>query len=264
MRLSSYLLTEGRGVAITEEKAVYLLNKNCKRSVKAWKRGDGIYRGIPSNNSFMLYDTKTSLKPRESANAENYYTLLIDNSPAWKKFPKRSQSLICTTNDGYASGYGSTFIVFPYDNGVIGVSPDDDFWFSFQSTLRESLNRWTNSLNRVFQRLDIDLSDKSYEGIVKSFKEFDDTMKVSGGESGLTSLIISTGADWLKNYFDYNNILKLVDDKLNPSNNNFKLVKAGYPLPDKKVEVWTDAKSVLVEYNFNHDNYPIDKIKDQI
>jgi hypothetical protein len=96
-----------------------------------------IYRGsesYDSHDSVFLRDP-TVMGTRVSAMGSNFYTLWIDNSARWKKFPPRSKSLICSTSPNTASTYGHVTAVIPLINTKIGVCPQEDFWFSFLNTL---------------------------------------------------------------------------------------------------------------------------------
>jgi hypothetical protein len=107
------------------------LAKNCKI---AYKSPIKIYRGLAHTEELILKgDSAKSV--RKSANTANYYTQLIDNIlPEWQSFPKRSRSFICTTSKENAMKYGTVYRVFPIDDPMIGICPNNDFWTSFKET----------------------------------------------------------------------------------------------------------------------------------
>jgi len=139
MRLKQFIIQEGRSKEIHLDKAIDTIHKKCRQAMNMYRKGYGIYRGIEFYGSsksprFLEIDPKKG-EPRKSANTFNYYTLLNDNSPKWVSYPKRSQSIICSTLEGGAQGYGTMYYVFPYDNTKIGVCPEDDYWHSFQKVI---------------------------------------------------------------------------------------------------------------------------------
>ena len=81
-----------------------------------------IYKGLSGGfnlDNFILTDPKKY--NRTSQNSYNYYTTIMSNVSEWSEYPKRSESLICSTAYDDASGYGSTFIVIPKDGSKWGV-----------------------------------------------------------------------------------------------------------------------------------------------
>ena len=126
MRLLEYIETQ-RGKTISKIKAEELLNT---KHSKAFNSKTPIYRGVHGYGDYVYIDPSKAKSPRVSANTYNYYTLIMDNSNVWKKYPKRSHSLICSTDERYASdfGDGETYSIFPQNNASIGVCPGSDIW----------------------------------------------------------------------------------------------------------------------------------------
>jgi len=117
-------------VALQEEKLMGLLVQHCSESLLNAKTP--IWRGMADHNQLAVY-INTSNSVRKSENTSNQYTLLMDNSPFFARFPKRSKSLICSTSDRIASGftYGSDiYAMFPYNGTPIGICPAFDMWHS--------------------------------------------------------------------------------------------------------------------------------------
>ena len=88
-----------------------------------------IWRGTGRNKAeIMMLDPSTGT--RRSENTTNYYTMLMDNSPYMKGFPKRSNSLICTTRRKVAESYGNgkAYAIFPYNGTKIAICPGSDLW----------------------------------------------------------------------------------------------------------------------------------------
>ena len=122
MRLVEYMF-EKRGNDITREQAIELVSNEHKDAFNAQV---AIYRGVHGYGDYAFIDPSKSNRPRVSANTGNHYTLIMDNSSSWKSYPKRSKSLICSTDEGYAIDFGKTYRVYPINGGKIGVCPYRD------------------------------------------------------------------------------------------------------------------------------------------
>ncbi len=128
--------TSSRGRSLTLEEIVEIFNQNCKmydnNSVK-------LFRGHGAAMLYSLYEPKKF--KRVSANTANHYTVLIDEIlPNWKSYPKRSESLVCSTSESYTKAYGNyMYEVIPFDSAKIAVCPYRDIWESF-TFLRNSVN----------------------------------------------------------------------------------------------------------------------------
>jgi len=272
MRLKQFI-NESRGKALSLDDTKKLLQTKCKKAVKAYKKGSIIYRGVNENNEFIY--VSPSKFTRVSANTDNYYTLINDNSPAWAKYPKRSKSIICTTDDIIAEQYGVLYTVFPFDGAKIGVCSSYDYWFSFpflkKVTEVNDMDVFNSKLYYMFAPNDFfrniindniksDISKvKTYEDLRKIFKEFDIYIKKSDEEikketginhkkSPTIEMIIEKYqfASILKGYDKFMNLERYIQYLLDPKKNKFQLKTIGDKLPPKR-EVWTDADSVLIK-----------------
>ena len=247
MRLKSFLLQEGRSEAMSHEETIDIISKHCQKALK----GTPVYRGINISRSYMFVDPKKA-EPRVSANTTNYYTYINDNSPYWKQYPKRSQSIICTTSQTQPINYGYTYRVFPYDGAKIGVCPKRDYWFSFYQALGDDymLDEFNDHLVDMMNRSNVyGFNDDSYKKIVDGFKTFDMFMKDDPNK--LT--ILKSRYNILSGYDpDKITFLEHIQKLLSPKKNKFQLKKIGDKLPDNK-EVWTDSKSMLVDIKIIND-----------
>ena len=251
MRLESYLLTEGRSKKIELDEAYDIIKNKCMKAAKAYHKDTArIYRGINNNKEALLVDPKSG-SPRESANTSNHYTLLMDNLPSWKKFPKRGRSLICTTFQGRTSGHGIGYAVFPYDGSKIAVASKEDIWFSFKEigSLRVFNKNFDYVLADVLDKHDDSPDsigiDKDWKTLKIAMKKFDEYVEKRGNIDRVTEDYMTSTVKWLKNY-DGNTVSTLNKD-FDPNKNGIKLVTAGKPLPRDEREVWTDGKSVMVK-----------------
>jgi hypothetical protein len=248
MRLQQYL-TEDRSKKIkTRGEVIDLIKKICKQALEKYKKDIIIFRGLMKDNYFLYVDPKAG-RPRISANTRNYYTLMNDNSPYWKGYPKRSESLICTTSSSTSEVYGNTYIVLPYDNAKIGVCYEDDYWGSFPN-LSElvdgyyNLNMFNRELESLFKQVDIPLYDDSYKKLQHSFGLFDLTF--NHDLDSIESLIYEDGFRILKGYEKVWDLMKHFNILLAPEPNKFDLYKINNFRRYTNREVWTDSKSILI------------------
>lgn len=235
---------------ISKEEAFKLLKTKCSAALK----GTPIYRGIERfDGDYGYADPRHSPVARISRNTENYYTFMIDNSPAWKGWPKRSKSFICSTDDMKASGYGNMMQVFPVNGTKIGVCPMSDIFSSFDAVKRfyPVMSYFNIGIDNIFKNFYIHPSEiKSYKDLKKAFKtvtvrikEFDDAGKLEE----ITDLF---GPMFFYAYTS-GDMLKYIEGLLDPRKNNFRLKKAGDKLPTDN-EVWTEGPCVLVDYDAIH------------
>jgi hypothetical protein len=151
-----------------------------------WKsKKKNIYRGISGAPDIFIYDPKT--RTRKSLKIPNYYTLLIDNSPYWKKYPKRSKSVICTTDSDSSSYFGARYIVIPLEDKKWGVCPKHDIWACFSGLI--DLGTYHEAVNDLARILKIRIQDEDWKEFADSlnligeklknydFKKFDDITK---------------------------------------------------------------------------------------
>ena len=241
MRFENYILNEGRSKTITEEQVIEMLSAYCSKAVKTYASSP-IYRGV-NNRDDYLYISPNPLKPRKSANTANFYTLIMNNAPKWKKYPKRQ--IICSTNSNTTVGYsikGNSFQVFPYDGAKIGVCPTDDIWNSFNNNL-DDLNMDINTLFEYFNVYGID-NIKTYKQLINAFKKLtlpkisDDVWSddLAYQLNDIDPFILkpyNTLYDWAMEFYD-------------PNKNGFKVVKVGSKLPTGDNEAWLDSKCVMI------------------
>jgi hypothetical protein len=259
-RFSNFLLCEEydsktRVQKIGTEEALDLLD-NCVKSVKNDRFP--IYRGKRNTGNFNFVDPQKFT--RVSANTQNYYTLLFSNLPSWKNYPKRQKSLICTTNEATANGYGYVYYVFPYDEAKIGVCPKTDLWNSFPGFIDDMggipfLNSVIGTIKEYY-KMD---SLNSYEQLVSLFEKADRVNKTTWKD------IFNTA--WTENFItlfremgymeERTRLINCIDKYFDPKKSGFKIMKPGNSYPKDK-EVWTDSKCILMRRN-NKDVWAINE-----
>lgn len=127
------------------ENVIKLIETHCKDSIRHIKNDVCFYRGDkemnPDIDTIVAKSVDSSATVRQSQNTPNFYTVIIDNNPAFKDFPKRGRSFICSTSlhtaanyTGYSSfskmGEKRTYRIIPYDGVKIGVCDEADIWDS--------------------------------------------------------------------------------------------------------------------------------------
>jgi len=143
---------------LTVEKAIATLNDKCKDSLWMLHDNTPLWRGdvnIPSTVAPFFMSVDTSATVRRSENTSNYYTVILDNIPSMKGFPKRSRSFIGSTSQDRASIYGymnnKFFVMIPYDDVKIGIVNQDDMWDSLVRLFGEEEH--VQDFNRCWQSL---------------------------------------------------------------------------------------------------------------
>ena len=263
MRLQNFLLTEeGRTQGLSEDEAMKKLQTTHRVAAKASEKGSNrIYRGLNRDEGAFAF-VQPSQSTRMSKNTLNAYTLLIDNLPAWKAYPKRSKSVIASSDYGRATDYaynGGIYCVFPENGAKIGVCPMGDIWDSFQGSMNViSMDGFAQSLRNLIM-----LAHNTKDTYVEEFKEWNSFLenldyvdKVRfdiNDDYMLPGTIQDLG---LENYFKKGSKIRLIDHLaklLDPTKNRFELKKAGDDLPKFK-EVWTDGDCVFIKYRHFMDN----------
>jgi hypothetical protein len=205
-----------------------------KIALERYKKGCIIYR-IPfekSGDDAMLSDP--TVGTRVSANTLNYYTWIIDNSPDWKDYPKRSKSLICASFSRYDN---NEYIVLPFNNPIIGTCPEYDMWYSFNYLKKKTKIYALPDLNNKIQEMLFLSYGKevytSYEDFYRDFSNIDKSYKDSYPE-----------------YFKEQNPYKTVESWLNPEENGFIYTNlSSYNRDGIDAEVWFSEKALLIKKN---------------
>lgn len=230
-----------RSSSITKDEVINILKTNCKEFLK--NPISKVYRGLGDNDSDYLL-VKPSEHNRRSANTKNIYTLFIDNSYRWKGYPKRSKSIICTTNESTASDYGFHFVVVPFDGAKFGVCPSHDIWFSFSEINDMGFN--SNMDTFVY---DLEVSDSDYESMTSDLEKLEkEIIDKEGKVSFWTRHSKSRFASDFYNKHKENNIslYEFIDELLDPKENGFYISDYARISTHSDSEVWTDSNCLLI------------------
>jgi len=268
MRLSKYIVEykeSGRGKELALHQAIRIAPKFSN----ALNSDVTIVRSNREAEKYIYYliDPKKSKEKRRSRNTSNYYTLIMDNSPSWKEYPKRSESVICSINASCGKNSPHIFRVFPKNGSKIGVCNDSDLWKSFRNlSYALSMNEINDVLNGLAnigmntkkpsgRRKLLKKYDKDLSILKKAFKEFDKwyLSKKYKFEELVKEFNILWDGDWLIKTFEriligYNgDLYKHMVDKLDPGNNNFNLIStSNLKIGGGNKEAWTDGECLMV------------------
>lgn len=117
------------------EQALKILKTECSDVKWMMHVEKFIYRGDSSTqenlaDGYATIDTSKSV--RVSQNATNVYTLILDNIHSRRDFPKRSKSIIATTDrlnaENYRGSSSGILYLFPYNTAKIGFVNKEDMW----------------------------------------------------------------------------------------------------------------------------------------
>ena len=164
-----------RYVDIEIDEAISILKDHCKNALWMIKENRPIFRGDPN----VLFDVSkikvvdTTKTKRASQNTTNFYTVIFDNHPGRKDFPKRSESFIGTTSRQYASDYGDPFVIIPYDTAKIGFVNSQDMWDTPVKIFGNHLD--VRAANDMFRTI---FGKSPYSSIsIEDFETFDKDLK---------------------------------------------------------------------------------------
>jgi len=263
MRLKNYI-TEwreyekmGRGKEIALHQAIRI----APQFSNALTSGTVITRTIARlKPSVIYYSIDPKSGTRASQNTGNYYTLIMDNSTMWKKYPKRSKSVVCSINGQCGSKF--PYRVFPKNGSKIGVCKENDLWFSFRKSFDMTLDLMNNTLEILFNLAsekvteDVQISyDKSLPVIKNACKRFDKWFEnIKYDKKELEKII---DQDRYSSYYSdkaldvlsgYNgDLYTLIETKLSPEKNGFKLITtSNLNVGGAKKEMWTDGECLMV------------------
>jgi hypothetical protein len=229
-----------------------------------------IWKGIVQNDTPDFFIINTTDHFRKSAYTETgYYNLWIDNHEDWKKYPKRSKSIIATTNSKEAWEYGNSYRLFPLgkiEDLKIGICPKPDMWDSFQIERQKITSYGVSSISSVMSEVDryyrlLKINDqfkpKNYEDLIDIISEINKK-----------KFKLKLGGDYfeLLEYSIKNNIplLDVYRNLLSPTLNDFRLITNYNDLQQKNIynkshEIWLETRCLAIKESAMQD-YEIDKL----
>lgn len=249
----------------------YVENVLLKSSVNIW-------RGFATPPSAIFWCDSSNIV-RESRFAKfNYYTLMMDNSPEWENFPKRSNSFVCATREARADAYAGrngSYAMIPVDGALIGVAPAGDIWDSFPETGREfqfihadefqvalsqtsdyfigkkisdkNWDEFSKDVNLITSKLQKRLKEEP-----KDYDYYETSRRDYGAVLILNFVMKKFGGD----------MMEFLEWIFSPSKNKFKLshidsfisnAKGGDTTEDGGREIWFSGKALAIETDFVKD-----------
>ncbi len=267
----------GRSTELSIANATGVYEQSCKSHTPVNRN---IWRGTDASFSsgVGVVDPKAS-KRTSIGDSGNHYTLLLDNLKSWSGFPKRSRSLICAMAKEIASGFGTPYVIIPFDGADFAAAPRHDIWYSFQRGLSKvfDLDKPYANLPDMNKALDIlyhfsenksgstknisGISDKDWSSFSRSLKRIDNNIepirrgvdKVDESESRVEHHIAKKIAEKVKE--SSASLIELLSEALNPGLNGFvkKEYGKGFKTRKKDMELWTESKCLMVRGDLYHD-----------
>ncbi len=230
--------------SVSVDKAISVLNEHCKDALWMLEKNRPIWRGfIPAarpSSSFSIVDLSKS--ERKSQNTSNYYTILLDENPYNRAegLPKRSKSLICSTDKKYAARYGPLYAAIPFDGVKIGCVNKKDMWdtkvrlFRIQDTI--------DQYNHFFKMLRIEQSIESFENFAKQVSKSSGTLEKCIGKYWYSAKLAKEEKALIQaDFMDY--LFKAYSTK----KTKHTIATTATLNQEQNQEVWFSDKCVLVE-----------------
>ena len=221
--------------------AFEFIKANCMQAYE----GDPIYRGVTRGNTpgAKIVDP-ASAAPRGSANTKSYFGILMDNLPAWRAYPKRSKSLICSTSQRYAQAFGVVHRMFPVDGTAIGICRERDVWDSFHAGDVPRINEALVALGREFLHKELSEVPGEFFAEVELLTEHLD--QIGGLERVPDSHILKPLIKMSKR-LGTNDLKTILAKIVDPEENDFKLVPIdNFVMIEGEREIWYSGKSVML------------------
>jgi len=257
MKIVKYFkLFETRTAEITDREFAMLVEDNCKdylANPKYIQRMKSEFNGEYSYIDPMLHQ-RMPLMVDDCGVHSTHHTLLMDNLPSWKGFPKRSESLIGNLrfSDDTAFGY-RCYLIIPYDGANFGMAPSSDLWGSYCEVgdrKYEFNDVFTSSLS------DLGVSENSYDAMVKDLQHcYDDYLVRERDREHKRNLsyidnifmrFSSDGIGSVEEGFDKYFAPQKFSSRTGALAKEFKNVGyEGLESNDKR-EIWTDSRCILV------------------
>lgn len=238
------------------DQAIQIARSNYLSFFKMFHELPPIYRGASGGEITIVNPAHGG--GRSSANTSNEYTILMSELPSWQAFPKRTHSIICTTDAGKASNYGDgTFVVAMQDRFRLGVCSESDVWFSFPYLSSQTGVGGGDHFNQVFDELVGMATDDQhwYADGYTTLEEIShkcDEIQSYLNHTALEEFHFNELALYLSKKIPhgtpagavFDTIVHLFDPKLNSFKLYTKLLEL-HSLPEGP-EVWTDTPCMLV------------------
>ena len=260
MKIVKYFkLFESRTAQITDKEFVMLVKDNCKEYLanpKYMQRMKEDFNGEYSYIDPKQHVRRPLMNPDGGGVVSAHHTLLMDNLPSWKSFPKRSESLIGSLkfNEDHAFGQ-RCYLVIPYDGARFGLAPCSDLWGSY-CEVGDMKYEFDNLITK--RLTDLGVSEKSYAAMMKDLQHwYDDYLIREHNKESKRNLYFSYIDNIFKNFssdgigsveegFDKYFAPQKFSSRVGAGAKEFKSVEYNGLVSDDKREFWTDSRCLLV------------------
>jgi hypothetical protein len=244
------------------EKALEQYAAEVAPALEQFKKGYGIYRGVPNARGILLVDpTKVE---RKAANTYNFMNIMQSSLPSWKGWPPRNKSLICSSSirtAGMYSEFGGRYVVLPFGNPNIGIVPDED-WFRTFTTFGgpQWINRELADFYDAMMKVRHEPNPKGLpEGrpqFYKAIQEMDAWCKE------YPMLLKEMRIDkFIAALLKYPSWMEGLNDLLDPKHQEFHLIPMNKYNVTGNFEIWFSAPALMVDADYLMKKFKIDKSK---
>jgi hypothetical protein len=240
---------EGSPKQVFESIDLFQISQYCPDLFWMLKEDALFYRGMKSGLGLSYVDlTKTK---RKSENTSNFYTEIFDNHPKMRDFPKRGESLICTTDFRTANSFGDqVYMVLPVKSAKIGEVGEFDIWdkmvdlFGFEEPIA-AMNDYLSDFIETGLGANIKPGDKLFELL----KQFDEQIR-DENSAAFKRIQNSDYSDLLYNDDFCNAFLETILDSYSPAELHLKAsTPATFSRLGDPQEVWFDTGAIIIPIN---------------
>lgn len=244
-----------------------------------YSNGQVILRGMEFGGPIILGDATNLNRP--SSGASNYFNLMTEFLPSWKKYPPRTNSFICTPLDWYASDYAKNdgiYVVIPLENQTISQAPKFDIWELFENTGKIlnskgvfGIERFTIALGLILKCTINTKYSKEYSRTITSERLKKDLItmhKVLRTQHGyefmqeylqditVTPIDAKSTLNLVKYFLKQENIITSLDSIFDPAKQGIKLHSSNKTL-NNVGEIWMTGKVLFVHHKLYKTLYQI-------
>lgn len=228
---------------IDKDKLIQLIKENCKNT----NYDEPILRGMHDKGDYLQVDA-TKIK-RTSKSGSNVHTICLDYHFKKLGYPLRSESLICATYDlkRMTRGYGTVYVILPYDNVDIGVVNNADIFNAEHERLGLEI---AQLMEGVADLLKMKSSDIRIDDLSKLKAIIDDTdltitdNRYDGLWDNAKRLVDDLGRDKLS---DKDAVYKYILELYNPRNFMFNKVKPNKIDDYTDTELWFTGNALAIK-----------------
>jgi len=242
------------------------LAKDYSESIEIGGKGR-LYRGVRGADQRYYYIDPSSSPMRYSRDVNNIYMALMDTLPAWSGFPKRSHSIIVSTDYTDANSYGALYVVFlKNESKIASASSKDIISYAGMPYLYDRLNvdleGYMYRLEKLFNTgkelgwymPTTGKHDYTYKNIEDFYNEMSDLtverLKILQTKFQNYVKITNVIDDMLKHPDPENGWKNYFNELLSPTKNGITLETISSIKYNDGRECWTEFPAILVRQTF--------------